>query len=397
MTGQYFYGESGPELGKRHHNVMRNRGVIFLFIFITGAGSFLLGSPTGQEIPAYQNLFTTFDFFTRMDTDRNVFSEGQSDQDIFQFPPWDLVMSLAWSPDGKMLAVSAGTQVYFYSIPENFILYQTDIGSFTPALDFSPDGKRCAAGSRDGIIRIWEFEASGGLKPRIILAREIPAHSKGVNTIMFSSGGEWLASGGNDAIARLWDVKTGSLLNEMIGGTFAIPSVAINTAEDLSADSMEFGLAVANGDVLRLRDAFSGRFIGTFWSDQPLFRLAFNPDGSLLATGDISNGVKLWNVSQAYRSGSESYPEPVHEMHQSGIPGKPSGLVWAVVFNPSGDFLASAGGDGQIYLWDVHKGGLVKTFEGHQAAVTSLAFSPDGKWLVSGSLDATVRFWKSGN
>jgi WD40 repeat protein len=321
-------------------------------------------------------------------------NQAVNSQEELRFSPWHLVMALAWSPEGNILVISSGTWVYFYSTHTGEYIQQTEIGSFSPGLDFSPDGRWVALGSRDGKIRLWQIEQAGGNYPQISLEKEILAHPKGVNTVVFNQEGDWLASGGNDAIARLWEVRTGELLNEMIGGTFAIPAIAFYNPSSESANGANDQLAIVNGGVLRLREAISGRFTGTFWSDQPLFRAAISPDGRLLATGDISNGVRVWDVSQAFRTGSDNYPEPVFKNSHSGIAGKPSGLVWAVAFHPGGDMLASAGGDGKIYLWNVQDGKSMDILLGHDAAVTSLAFSPDGKYLVSGSLDATVRFWE---
>ncbi len=81
-------------------------------------------------------------------------------------------------------------------------------------------------------------------------------------------------------------------------------------------------------------------------------------------------------------------------MDHHGEPGKPGALVWAVAFNPSGEWIASASGDGTVSLWDVASGGLLQQFTGDSGAMTALAFSPDGLWLAAGGLDAAVRIWR---
>jgi WD40 repeat protein len=307
--------------------------------------------------------------------------------DRIQYAPWELVTALAWSPDGQILAVSAGTTIHLYDVLLKSNFYSNDLGVYSHSLVFSPGGEWLAAGSRDGRIRLWQvIKENEGFAINTAPERMIEAHAKGVNTLSFNQNGEWLVSGGNDAMARVWEVSTGALLSEIIGGTFTVPAVTFFGKPDK--------LAVVNGKDIRLRDPISRSITGSFQSGQALFSLAISPDSQLLAAGDTENGVQIWAIQQAFRSGMERYPEPVLKTDHNGREKTYQTLVWDVVFSPDGQILASAGGDGKVNLWAVTDGQRVNSFEGHQAGVTCLGFSPDGNWLATGSLDASVRFWR---
>ena len=295
---------------------------------------------------------------------------------LLSFSPWEQVLALAWSPDGKLLAVSAGESIHLYEAGTDRELLALKPGFWSPALAFSPDGRWLASGSRDGSARIWD-PSSGEL------IRTLSGHPKGINSLSFSRDGSWLATSGDDAIVRVWSLSSGEIIAKLIGGVFAVPAVAFSQDGSL--------LASADGRNLRLREVTTQRLANTLrlspGDEGPsFFTLAYSPDGRVLASGDTGNGVQLWDAA----SGKLRRALTGH----AGSPERVSGLVWEVAFSPDGQRLASASGDNTVRLWDASSGDLLTTFRGHSLAATSLAFSPDGHWLASGSLDGTVRLWE---
>jgi WD40 repeat protein/transcriptional regulator with XRE-family HTH domain/DNA-binding transcriptional regulator GbsR (MarR family) len=112
--------------------------------------------------------------------------------------------------------------------------------------------------------------------------------------------------------------------------------------------------------------------------------VAFNPDGKLLATGEVDGKVRLWQVAD----GKQLLTFEGH-----------TGWVWAVNFSPDCRTLVSGSHDQSIRLWDVVSGNCLQVLHGHTSGVRSVSFNLDGQTLASGSHDSSIRLWDvvSGN
>jgi WD40 repeat protein len=106
-------------------------------------------------------------------------------------------------------------------------------------------------------------------------------------------------------------------------------------------------------------------------------KIQYSPDGRTLA---VASSIGIW----LYDAGDfERMPRLIGENTCVGL----------VAWSPDGRFLASAGSDGTVRVWDAARGGLVRTLEAHEGSVNSVAWSPDRPFLASGSDDRTVRVW----
>lgn len=111
-------------------------------------------------------------------------------------------------------------------------------------------------------------------------------------------------------------------------------------------------------------------------SFSPVLSVAFSADGSLLAAGDVSHDVHVWQVGTQ---------QPVLTL-------KADGWVWSVAFSPKGRLLASSASR-SVCLWDVQTGQCVRSLQGYASRIFSIEFSPDGTRLISGSEDQLIRIW----
>jgi WD40 repeat protein len=141
-------------------------------------------------------------------------------------------------------------------------------------------------------------------------------------------------------------------------------------------------LASASLDgTVRIWDVAAGRLIRTLEGHTGgVHRAAFSPDGRLLAAAGMGRVIKIWDT----RSWGELDERP-----------DLTGCIHSVVFHPNNrPVLAWGSTDGTIKLWDSATRQIISILHGHASWVESVAFTPDGKWIASASLDGTVKLWR---
>jgi WD40 repeat protein len=238
-------------------------------------------------------------------------------------------------------------------------------------LAFAPDGKTLAGAPINDPPCLWD--AAGG-KPIRTFGGDLRAA-----WVAFSPDGKALAYGGDqdprgnhDGLIHLADVATGKDLLRLAGHKDRVNRVA------WSPDGKR--LASAGSDkTVRLWDTATGREVGRLDTKAEVAgSLAFSPDGKRLAAGfHAARTVRLWEVASAIE----------------GIPirlSAPREEVNAVLFAPNGKTLITGHADGTLRTWDAGSGAAVRRLQAHPGSISALALSPDGRVLASSANVHTV-------
>lgn len=248
----------------------------------------------------------------------------------------DAVSGVVISPDGKLLAsAGADTTIRLWDVQSGKQIGQlrADDKAVT-SLAFRSDGSTLVSGSADGKLRTWDMGDAAHLK----LLGELAGHNGAVYALAFSPDGKTLASAGADKTIRLWD-----------------PSDAAHLKP--------------------LGEPLTGH-------EQSVFSIVFSPGGKLLASAGADQTVRLWNVTT-----QQSFGEPF-----TGH----TGLIWSIAFSPDGKTLASASADQTIRFWDVASRQLLVSLPS-VTEVRAIAFSPDRKTFAAAYADRTIQFYDLGS
>jgi RNA polymerase sigma factor (sigma-70 family) len=328
---------------------------------------------------------------------------------------------LAISADGKTLAAGHGnTNLRLIDLATGKDLVPTPgHQGWVGSVAVTADGRTVVTAGGDETVRCWD-PATG----RELRRRTVP--DEGSPTARVLSGGKCYLTTGRDKVFRIHDLETGkehatfrsqdlyrwALSPDRKTFASAGPGKAVqltdtgtgqprHTLADVDAAGMAFtadGLRLVTWSpqkTVTVWDVATGKMLRQFGApapdDGPLaangplpYTAALSPDGKLIALGfqAVSAGHQVLPVVET-TSGKEACHFPVAE---DG--------VMRLEFSPDGKSLAWCGWrDGTVYLGEVATGGVRRRFVGHRGNVSSLAFSADGKTLVSGSEDTTAIVW----
>ncbi len=333
-------------------------------------------------------------------------------QDIAPLERTGWVTSVAFSPDGTTLASASGGAIGLWDVAMGQRI-ATLSGSlvFVHSVAFSSDGTMLASGSGDGTIQLWDVSEWTSPRPRMILKISgdnqqgtpgtelanpfiVEVRDQNDNPLQGAQVTFRVLSGGGEIGGRYTVEKTTTDADGRVARTLTLgPNPGTNTVE-VSVAGLE--LETFNAVGIGTSTPSTGEFdyqtrhlpngaiarLGKGAIGGSDRAITFSPDSRLLA---VASGIGVWIYDV-----STSRELALLSGHEGGVN--------TVAFSPDGTLLASGSGDQTVKLWDVATGHNIATLGKHGGWVHSVAFSPDGTTLASGSStfitgEGIVKLW----
>ncbi|HXG46102.1 MAG TPA: c-type cytochrome domain-containing protein [Methylomirabilota bacterium] len=302
------------------------------------------------------------------------------------YPVAPVVSALAWSPDGRWLAVSGYHEVLLHSGDgSNLIARLLGESPRIESVAFSPDGHRLAvaasAPGRFGEIQIWDLTqptATNALQ----WARKVATDA--VFGISWAPDGRRLAVGGADKSVRVFAAAEGKELLKFDNHSDWVFATAFTTN----------GARLLSGSrdrAMKLIDAATGQFIDDINKLlEPVQCFARHPRADLVAYGGEMGGTRIYRISDNQgRTAANNDVNLVKELER--LPGP----VCAVAFSPDGETLAIGGMAPEVRLHAAKDGQRKATLKGHEGAIFALTFHPASNWVATAGFDGSIRIYET--
>ena len=309
------------------------------------------------------------------------------------------------APDGSRVAFVSGRTARIVMIPSGRELLQLEHPGEVTSLAFDGDGETIVTGSRDRIGRVWSGN-SGRLR------RLLRGHRGDILDVAVDLEGAVAATVSTDGTGRTWDVPSGTVAAVLFGHTNFVDAV------DFSPDGRSIATASLDGTARTW--AINGRPLAVLAGHSgAVLDACFSPDGATVASGGEDGTVRLWDAGTRGellpgqgdapdRPGAEtSSPDGdatatiddrlIRLERDDGTASELAGherAVTSVAFSPDGRRLVSASRDRDAILWDVASGKALRVLRAHFGPVSDARFSPDGRWIVTAG-PRSVGLWKA--
>jgi WD40 repeat protein len=290
--------------------------------------------------------------------------------------PASNIADAAFSPDGRMVA-AAGTgrdhEAHVWDVSTGAQLFALKHDGGVLSVAFSPDGRFIATGSTDGTARVWGTD--DGLPRGEPFNHQTGARGDDVQMVSFSPDSTRLLTVGGNRFARLFDViRHVELLPEKFN------NVAVVNSAQFSHDGKLIATAGAT-ELVRVWDASTGQLRHSMEGTGRVSDLAFSPDDRLLATAGSNDTIaRVWDIAK-------ENSVAILTMHKSRVD--------SVTFSPDGQSIVTTGRDGKAYMSGTGAGFSQGLLNGHRGPVNGATFSPGGDLVATWSEDGSARLWRA--
>ncbi|MEP6538530.1 MAG: c-type cytochrome domain-containing protein [Bryobacteraceae bacterium] len=295
---------------------------------------------------------------------------------VYHEPP--LITALAYSPDGKILAISGYREILLHDPAGGLQARLQGLSQRIHTLAFSPDGKTLVGVGGDpgrfGEVQIWDV-ASRKQKQSIMLTNDT------LSGAAFSPDGTQIVFCAADKSVRMLDVGTGKEIRKMdhhedwvYAAVFGIDGKRI--------------VSVGRDRAAKLIDASNGQFIENVnLLKEPLTAIARHPKKDWVLIGGQERIPYLYRMDRprAMRIADDSTLIRKFE--------KQDGPILAVAISPDGQYGAVGSETGDVHVYNLETGERTGSCGGHSGGIYSIVFRPGGKGLVTAGYDGTVRMY----